>query len=183
MRLKIDGGSTNYEGIYPVSKSSSLSVEKSKVSPTMMGINILIDIRRGGVIDRGGSLAWWMIDSVTPKIFKSGAWFSVSEDYLNKYYPYWEKFGLTGKFRQAQIYELARTDENFVNFLQLIWLDLISLNYELQRDVCKAMRDTIEATLTVNLGIEPIPESAENNESDTAIDLDALDEIVGSDSE
>lgn len=183
MRLKIDGGATNYEGIYPVSKSSSLSVEKSKVSPTMMGINVLIDIRRGGVIDRGGSLAWWMIENVTPKIFKSGAWFSVSEDYLNKYYPYWEKFGLTGKFRQAQIYELARTDENFVNFLQLIWLDLISLNYELQKDVCKEMRDTIEATLTVKLGIEPIPESAENNESDTAIDLDALDEIVGSDSE
>lgn len=154
MRLQIDGGKTNYEGVYAVTKYSTLSVVKSKVSPLMGGFPITIDITKGGVIDRVESFIWWMTTLTEPTIFKQAAWWSIEEWCYNKYKAYWDKFdGLYPKFRQSKLYEVGRSNPNFVDFLQLIWIDLISERYSLQKEVCAPLRTQVEARLMQNLGL------------------------------
>lgn len=151
MRLEIEGGKTDYDGVYAMSKSSSLSISKSKVSPIMNDFPVIIDITKGGVIDRAGSFVWWVTKL---NIFKQAAWWEINEDFYKKYQPYWDKFGcFYPRFRQAKLYEVARSDNNFVDLLQLIWLDLISSRYVLQSEVCKSLRSEIETRLMVNLGL------------------------------
>lgn len=188
MRLQIDGGKTQYDGVYAVSKYSDLSISKSKVSPIMGGFNMIIDITKGGVIDRSGSLIWWMTNLTNPALFKQSSWWSVEEWCWNKYLPYWNKFPeFSGKFRQTKLYEVGGINQNFIDFLQLIWLDLISDRYVLQKEVVKPLRDQIEAKLIVNLGIAPdeIEESQkstsfESNPPDVSLeDLDGLAEALG----
>lgn len=182
MRIKIDGGSTNYEGVYAIEKHSKLSLEKSKISPLMGNMPMIIDITKGGVIDRGGSLLGWMTQ-VNPPLFKQAAWWEIEPDVYAKYKVYWDKFsGLSGKFRQARLWELARTDSNFVDFLQLVWIDLFSEKYVLQSEVCKDLHSEIETRLMVNLGInyeDLHPQIEEDTESVTPQELDEISNILG----
>ena len=156
MRLELNGGKTQYDGVYAVSKYSELSISKSKVSPIMNGFPIIIDITKGGVIDRSGSLVWWMTNLTSPTVFKQAAWWSIEEWCYNKYKIFWDKFdGFYPRFRQAKLYDYAKENPDFVKFLELIWLDLISSRYELQKEVCKLRHDTIETELLLNLQINP----------------------------
>lgn len=186
MRLQIDGGKTEYDGPYATQKYSYLSISKSKVSPIMNDIPIIIDITKGGVIDRGGSLVWWITNLTSPTVFKQSAWWSIEDDFYVKYKPIWDKFGgFYPKFRQSRLYEVGRSDNNFVDFLQLIWLDLISEKYVLQREVCKSMRDSIEMRLLTNLGInyeELYPQSQEEVVEDQSSCLEELSAILSSES-
>lgn len=182
MRLELQGGKTNYEGPYAVSKYSHLNVSKSKVSPIMNDFPIIIDITKGGVIDRGGSFAWWMANLTDPGIFNQAAWWSIHDWCYEKYKPYWDKFGkFYPKFRQSTLYEVAREDNNFIDFLQLVWLDLISGRYVLQAEVVKDLRSEIETRLMVNLGItyEELHPVVEENTSVSPEDLAALSAALG----
>lgn len=168
LKISVTGGKTDYDGVYAITKNSHLSVEKSKISPIMSKIPILIDITKGGITDRSGSLLQW-ITEVNPSIFKQAAWWSVEDWALQKYKPYWTKFELTDKFRQKALYEYAKTDQNFVDFLQLIWLDLISARYTLQSEVCESLKSEIENRLNTNLGLTSedfIVQEQETSETD-----------------
>lgn len=180
MRLQVDGGKTEYDGIYPVSKYSKLSVCKSKVSPIMNDFQIIIDITKGGVVDRAGSLVWWMA-GVNPSIFKQASWWSLEDWVYEKYKPYWDKFPeLCGKFRQTRLYEFARESQDFVDLLQLIWIDMISERYVLQKEVCKDLRNQIEARLMLNLELtyeEVYPQEVE--ESSEEITTNVSEETLG----
>ena len=183
MRLEVDGGRTDFDGVYATQKNSSLNISKSKVSPLMNGMPIIIDITKGGVIDRGGSLLAWMM-KVNPALFKQSQWWEIESWVYEKYKPYWSKFsGLYPRFRQARLWELARGDQNFVDLLQLIWLDLISERYVLQKEVCAKLRSEIEAKLMVNLQVsyEELNPPAESPEvpSVSAEDLSALSGLFG----
>ena len=173
MRLKIDGGKTVYDGIYAIEKYSTLSLEKSKVSPLMNDIPIIINITQGGVVDRVSSLVWWM-SQINPSIFKQSAWWSIETWAYDKYRPYWDKFGLNGKFRQKDLYSIARDNPPFVQFLRLIWLDLISERYTLQKEVCKPLKSQIETQLMVDLEIDP-SEFKNSTESQVLEDLSTED--------
>lgn len=154
MRLEIEGGKTNYDGPYAVSKFSKLSVVKSKVSPLMGDFPVSIDITKGGVINRSESFVWWMTQITSPAVFKQAAWWSIEDWCYEKYKVYWDKFpDFYPRFRQAKLYEVAAVDSNFTDFLQLIWLDLISERYTLQKEVCRGLRERVEAQLMLNLGI------------------------------
>lgn len=183
MRLEITGGKTNYEGVYAVSKYSTLSISKSKVSPIMNDFPIIIDITKGGVIDRAGSFMWWMANLTQPTIFKQAAWWSVEDWCYEKYKPFWDKFGkFYPRFRQTTLYEVIREDSNFLDFMQLIWLDLISGRYVLQAEVVKELRSEVETRLMMNLGVtyEQINPPAEvNNTSVSQEDLAALSSMFG----
>ena len=153
MRIMIEGGKTTYDGIYATEKISTLTLEKAKISPLMRDIPISIDITKGGVINRSRSLVWWMTQ-VNPAIFKQGSWWEVNEWAKTKYAPYWSRFTMfSGSFRQTKLYEVAEADQSFVDFLRLIWIDLISEKYSLQKEVCKDLRSKLEVSLMVNLGI------------------------------
>lgn len=169
MRLEIDGGKTNYEGVYAIEKYSKLSVVKSKVSPIMGGFPIIIDITQGGVVNKPKSFVWWMTELTNPNLFKVSAWWSVEEWCYNKYKPFWDKFELSGKFRQSRLYDLGDTDPNFIEFLELIWLDLISDKYVLQKEVVKSLRDQIETKLMLNLGITYDEITTHNEDSDESV--------------
>lgn len=188
MRLQIDGGKTQYDGVYATSKYSDLSISKSKISPIMGGFNMIIDITKGGVIDRSGSLIWWMTNLTNPALFNQASWWSVEEWCWNKYLPYWKKFPeFSSKFRQTKLYEVGSSNQNFIDFLQLIWLDLISDRYVLQKEVVKPLRDQVEARLLVNLGVT-LDEIKENQDSNSLEDdspkvsledLNGLAEVLG----
>jgi len=174
MRIEVNGGKTNYDGVFATDKESKLSITKSKVSPIMNGIPISIDITRGGVIDRTKSFVWWMT-LVNPTLFKSGAWFSLENWVYDRYRPYWDKIGgFYPRFRQKELYDRAATDSNLVDLLQLIWLDLISERYTLQKEVCKGLKSEVETRLRINLDIsdedfiipEVDPETGEVLDSD-----------------
>lgn len=154
MRLELSGGKTNYDGVYAVSKYSSLSVVKSKVSPIMGDFPISIDITKGGVINRSESFIWWMANLTSPTLFKQAAWWSIEDWCYNKYKPYWDKFPeFYPRFRQTKLYEVGSSNPDFIDFMQLIWLDLISDRYVLQREVCSSLRSEVEARLMKNLGL------------------------------
>lgn len=179
LKISIEGGKTNYDGVYAMSKYSKLSVEKSKISPIINDIPLIIDITKGGVIDRSGSMVWWMTMLTSPAIFNQASWWSVTDDIKQRYLPYWNKFPeFVDKFRQSTLYEVASRNEDFVNFMQLIWLDLISDRYTLQKEVCKKMRSEIETQLMMNLGLtyEELNPAAES--SSTEVDLGALSDAL-----
>lgn len=184
MRLEITGGKTQYDGVYPVSKFSNLSVSKSKVSPIMNDFPVIIDITKGGVIDRPQSLVWWTANLTNPAVYKQSSWWQVEDWCMDKYRAYWEKFPrFCGKFRQAELYSTATEDENFVDLLQLIWTDLISDRYVLQREVCQDLRVQLESRLMKNLGLtydQVHPVVSETVEAtDTSVSSDDLSELAG----
>lgn len=184
MRLQIDGGKTVYDGVYATHKYSKLSISKSKVSPIMNDFPMIIDITKGGVIDRSGSLVWWMTELTSPAVFKQSAWWSVEDWCYEKYKPYWDKIGkFYPRFRQSVLYETAEQDENFVDLLQLIWLDLISSRYVLQAQVVKELRSEVETRLMVNLGVTESDfkkeEAPEISTSVSSEDLSSLSDLLG----
>lgn len=184
MRLQIDGGKTVYDGVYATHKYSKLSISKSKVSPIMNDFPVIIDITKGGVIDRSGSLVWWMTELTSPTVFKQSAWWSVEDWCYEKYKPYWDKIGkFYPRFRQSVLYETAEQDENFVDLLQLIWLDLISSRYVLQAQVVKELRSEVETRLMVNLGVTESDfkkeEAPEISTSVSSEDLSSLSDLLG----
>lgn len=184
MRLQIDGGKTVYDGVYATHKYSKLSISKSKVSPIMNDFPVIIDITKGGVIDRSGSLVWWMTELTSPTVFKQSAWWSVEDWCYEKYKPYWDKIGkFYPRFRQSVLYETAEQDENFVDLLQLIWLDLISSRYVLQAQVVKELRSEVETRLMINLGVTESDfkkeEAPEISTSVSSEDLSSLSDLLG----
>ena len=179
LRLELQGGRTNYDGVYAVSKESKLAVEKSKISPIIEGLPIIIDITQGGVIDRVSSLISWMTELTSPPVFKKAAWWSIEDWCYGKYKPYWDKFeGMYPKFRQAKLYELGHHDNNFINLLKLIWIDLLSDRYVLQRDVIKPLRDKTESELIVGLGMDYEDIYPKDTTSTNNPDLD-IGELLG----
>lgn len=177
MRLEVNGGKTDYDGVYAVTKYSTLSVSKSKVSPIMNNFPIIIDITKGGVIDRAGSFVWWMADLTSPTVFKKASWWSLEDWVYEKYKPYWDKFSkFYPRFRQQALYDESRSNPSFLDFLQLIWLDLISGRYVLQAEVVKDFRSRLETSLMINLGINyedlhPVVEQGSSVSSDDLSDL------------
>lgn len=188
IRLEINGGKTSYDGIYPVSKYSELSINKSKISPIINKFPVQIDITKGGVVDRNLSFIWWITNLTEPTVFSTGSWWKVSEWCYNKYRPYWDKLPkFAGKFRQSELYEVGSKDENLIDLLRLIWIDLVSDKYALQREVVRGLRTKVEANLMSNLGLtydqvyhnEIVSEQAvTDNPGDTVITSDDISSII-----
>lgn len=155
LKLKIDGGKTDFDGVYAIEKHSTLSIEKSKVSPLMNNIPITIDITKGGVINQSASLVEWMT-MINPPLFKQASWWEVEPWVYEKYKPVWDKFyelGFSPKFRQKALYDFAEKTPAFQFFLRLIWIDLISERYTLQSEVCKESKSEIENQLKTDLNL------------------------------
>ena len=187
LRLEINGGKTSYDGIYPVSKYSELSINKSKISPIINKFPVQIDITKGGVVDRNLSFIWWITNLTEPTVFSTGSWWKVSEWCYNKYRPYWDKLPkFAGKFRQSELYEVGSKDENLIDLLRLIWIDLVSDKYALQREVVKDLRTKVEANLMSNLDLtydqvyhnEIVAESTDNKSDDAIITTDDIASII-----
>lgn len=183
MRLEITGGKTQYDGVYPVSKFSNLSISKSKVSPIMNDFPVIIDITKGGVIDRPQSLVWWTANLTSPTIYKQSSWWTLEDWVLDKYRAYLEKFPqFCGKFRQSDLYKTASESEDFTDLLQLIWVDLISERYILQREVCQDLRLKLESKLMKSLELtydQVHPSTANELPSvDTSVNADDLSALT-----
>jgi len=155
LRIKVDGGQTEYDGVFPAIKNSKLSLLKSKISPLMNNFRVRIDIRNGGTVNKNTSLTYWMIDL---GLWNNGAWWTWKDEWYQKYKPYIDKFPVfegNRKFRQVELWDnkLIAGDQNFIKLLSLIWTDLICENYSLQSKVCSHLRTQLIADLMNNLGL------------------------------
>ena len=151
LKFEINGGKTEFSGVFATTKESKISITKSKVSPIMNNIPITLDITQGGVIDREKSLVDWMTEL---NIFKQAAWWQLEDWAYARYKAMWDKFGgFVPHFRKGYLFELAKQNPDFVAFLRLIWVDMISERYTLQREVCKEVKDALERQLIQNLGL------------------------------
>ena len=186
LSINVDGGRTNYDGVFAITKDSTVSITKSKISPIINKLPVIIDITRGGVVDRAGSLLWW-INTLDQGPFKNqSGWWSISEEYIPKYGVYFNKFPeiSEGRYRESKLWDLVRSDENFCDLLQLIWIDKVSNRYILQSEVCKTLRDHLETKLMTNLGITyeelyPVVSESDNSE----IDVNELASALGLDTD
>lgn len=180
LRFKVEGGQTEYDGVFAKEKYSKLSIMKSKISPIMSNFRIIIDINKGGIIDKVGSFVWWMTE--IGNVFNSGTWWTWKDDIYNKYKPYIEKFGkFNGKFRSADLYSYSKENESFYKLLQLIWTDMICDRYVLQSKMCEPIRNSLRADLMTALGLtyEDISnvEIKTPDEVTTSISEKTLDEL------
>ena len=153
LKINIKGGKTEFDGIFAVEKRSTISVEKSKISPIINNIPFIINIEEGGIINKTDSLVEWMT-LVNPALFKQSQWWKLEDWVYERYKIYWDKIGgFDQQFRQKKLYELAKENKSFVLLLRLIWVDLVSDRYTLQREVCKKTKENIYNELNKSLNI------------------------------
>lgn len=153
LKLNVKGGKTEFDGVFATEKRSTISVEKSKISPIINGIPMIIDIEEGGLINDSASLVDW-ITQVNPAVFKQAAWWKLEDWVYAKYKIYWDRItGFDAQFRQKYLYERASESPELILLLRLIWIDMVSERYTLQREVCKTVRTTIISELDTLLNI------------------------------
>lgn len=151
LRLEVNGGKTDFEGVFATVKHSTLSLTKSKISPIVNNIPLTLDITEGGIINRAVSLVDWIIEL---GVFKQAAWWQIEPWAYTKYKAYWDKFGgFIPHFRKSYVYEMTQNNPDFLKFLRLIWVDMVSEKYTLQREVCKTVKDSLEKDLIQDLGL------------------------------
>lgn len=145
VKLSVNGGNTSYdEGIYAVSKTSYMTITKSKISPIMAksGIPIVLDITKGGIIDRVNSVLNWV--STLGVISQAGGWYYINDDYYEAYHEYFEKVEiLQKKFRWNALVDACQEDDHIIDIFTLIWTDLVMKKYSLQRSVCQQYHDDL----------------------------------------
>lgn len=148
LKLKFGSGKTEMDGAFAMTKYSSIEIDKSKISPLYKSFDLVIDISKGGKVDKIQS---FLLTLSTTDMFKqSGGWYSINEKYSDKY-PQFKNIELfSGKFRWKALVEELIANEYLVKLFELIWTDIVSEKYELQKLVCKDYRDSLEQQLHVD---------------------------------
>lgn len=150
LKLKFKKGKTSYDGIYPEYQSSSLSIEKSKISPIFGDIPLTLYIPSGGSIHSAWSLLEWCTYQLP--VINKAAWSRINEDYYNKYQEIFSKFEIFDKsFRYDSL--ISGCTDDILDLFEIIVADDISSRYALQSKVIKNYRDDLYNKLIERLGI------------------------------
>lgn len=149
LKLKFGSGRTEMDGAFATIKHSSIEIDKSKISPLYKSFDITIDVSKGGKIAQIDS---FLLTLSTLDIFKQGGgWYHLNPQYLEDYKEYFQSYELLlGKFRWKALVELMNADSRLVKIFELIWIDIVSSKYELQKIVCEDYRKQLLEDLTSN---------------------------------
>lgn len=184
VRIRYNGGKTDFDAsnIFPQYKHSTVTLDKSKISPLFQNIPILIDIQNGGTVDGPASMAIYAADVL--KYIEKGSWCTSKE--LAKRFP--EYVGCFGKFcdpvgdskfRYGEFLQYARDNPDYVSLLELAFIDDISERYTYQADICKPYADQLRAQINSKLE-EPEVDAFEDSDGDEIVRevLNKVDEVV-----
>lgn len=160
LQIWVNEGKPSKDGdLFYTTNSSSLSLKKSKISPLIDDIEVLIDIKEGGRIDESGSFIGFLfnrlhaIDQV-----KSGGYYGISDwvyDRYPQYRSYFESTGLyktDGKLRKGSRWNdmssTIKSDPILQTIFKIIWIDSLSDHYNLQAEICKPRRDELTKAIS-----------------------------------
>ena len=185
VRVRYKGGKTDYDstGNYALYKNSTVSLDKSKISPLFTDIPILIDIRKGGIVDGPASMATFASEKL--KLIEHSAWCK-SIPLAEKYPQYVGCFGkfcdTQGQFRYTEYLNYARENPDYVALLELAFIDEICSMYEYQAKICEPYRNQILNQLS-HL-IEPELDVIDDVEGDEILkEVDDKSEMIITDNE
>ena len=147
LKIWIEGGKTtqNEEG-FNSKMSSKLKLEKSKISPLISDVDLVLDISKGGAIDREDSLVNFFYNKSIFQMVTNG-WYSINPG-VAEMYPQYRSYlenntKLFGKQRWNAIVEEIRSNEVIRDFMTLVWVDMVGRNYSLQAVVCAKYREEL----------------------------------------
>ena len=189
LRIRYNGGTTDYDGVYATYKHSAVSLDKSKLSPLFSGINILIDNTKGGVVDGPGSMAIYAADTL--HYINHAAWCN-SKPLAEKYPEYvgcFDKFcnisGATFRFNEYLNY--ARNNPYYVDLLELAFTEELCSKYEYQAEICQPYVNQLREKLSTLIEHEDdfyVDENGEVfdkeviNKDDIIVDENTLDQPI-----
>lgn len=149
-KLEFNGSKQGFENGIAVNSFGEVKIAKNKIGPVTQWFEFTVDVTKGGVIDQARSMVQWMTQYtmekvrgntfyILPKVFEKYPRF---HQYLSKIAPKY-----TGKFLWDSFVELLRDDTAsgglLMDYLVLIWADIISERYTLQADVISPLRNRI----------------------------------------
>lgn len=151
LKLWIDGGklATNEQGFYSTN-TSKLKIEKSKISPLIDNINLVLDISKGGAIDMEDSLVHFFYEKSIFQMVSNG-WYSINPELVGKYPQYADYIvnhtKMMNKQRWNAIIEEIRNNKVLLDIMTLAWVDMVGENYGLQKIVCESYREGLVSRL------------------------------------
>lgn len=142
LRFKFKSGKDEVDednNLFVTSRTSELDIVKSKLSPLLKGINMVIDITKGGAIDSVKSM---MAFAQKLDVFElKGTRYVVKPEVFQLYPQFDHKFNFVnseGKSYYWSTYEkVAQQRPKFVKFMQLLFIKMISEHYSYQAEICK----------------------------------------------
>ena len=146
LRVEFRSGKNEGEGgdekspLFVTAKTSTINLEKSKISPLFKGIPFVIDVTKGGAIDPIRSMLTFARDRLDFFSVSGGRYkikpeiWELMPEYDNKF----DKFSSTGaSFHWKELEEYAQRRPKIVKFFQLCFLKQISEMYDYQAEICK----------------------------------------------
>lgn len=164
LRLLYKGGATEFDGIYAMIKHSTVSMDKSKISPLFNDLSLRIDNSRGGVVDPVRSMISYATDELG--YIGLGTW--CNSNRLCELHPeYIGKFGKfldpNKKFRYNELVEYCYDNYDYILLLMLTFCEEISQRYIYQAEVCAPYIEVLKERLGIpaNEVEEVVPEGTE----------------------
>lgn len=130
-----------FEGKFLVRRTSLLTVDKSKISPEIKDIPIIMDITEGGMIDSVASFVEYMMD--LGYLVSSQGWYKLT-DLANSYRldPLYYIFNYYDKsYRYDEIHKKMKDTPLLYNALRYMFMSKYSSIYKLQSQIMKPYMD------------------------------------------
>lgn len=150
LSLKIMPKSEEADGSFVVSKTSLMSIDKSKISPEVKNIPVRIDVTKGGVIDEKASFLDFCCECVN-LCNNGGGWYSLTSTFsecLGQYAGLLEPFNK--KYRFNDLKKRFCGDEIFYNLARFAVANYLSNIYSLQKEIMQDYKDSIESWIKEN---------------------------------
>ena len=144
---KITKGNDIWEGNFLVKRVSNIEINKSKISPEVAGIQMVMDISNGGRIDEVESFCEYILS--TGLIQSTKGWYTLSEIiervesnpevYSSKYSDILKDYDK--KFRWKDLVQMFKDTKIIYDIFRLYLMEYISSIYKLQSKVIKDYKE------------------------------------------
>lgn len=181
VKLELDHDYT--EGSFLITRTSKMAIDKSKISPEIWDIPVVLDIREGGKIDEVLSLVEYFLWNGW--ITQTSGWYTletlVSQSFDNPYYPILESY--TKKRRYNDLVQLVRDTPELYLSLCYTYIHKLESIYKLQANVMhdykmKLVEKLNEFFRTYTYDYDPSIEANRDRLYELKSRLDSSDELI-----
>ena len=137
---------------------STMKMDKSKLSPRQNNVIIRIDATKGGIIDERESFLQYLMESFK-FLEKSGSYYNI-KPLINKYKDtpignYLEKNLSSNKYLKKW-YEIIHSEDTLYLILKYAYMQELSRDFSLQREIIKPYLDEVTEELKTALGVDEL---------------------------